>query len=552
MIKKNEVNNIHETEPQNGTFVIWGPLLFALATIVGLIGGYKMADSDDLDSMVVRMNDEQMVTTGRVEELIRFIEARYVSEVNSDELIEDAFQNILSHLDPHSIYLKPADLEELNDQMEGSFEGVGIESILLDDTLRVNNVIKGGPAEIAGLQLGDRIIGINDTLVAGQGMDFESLRNRFKSGTTNEVKLEILSINEVKPMEVSVKIDKVDVKSVNGFLYDESTAVVKINRFSSDSYREFMTCLEKFQKDGGFKDLIIDLRGNPGGFLPEATKILNQIFKEKGRLLVYTQGRSDRIAEYKTTGKSFYNIDKVAILVDEGSASGSEIIAGAIQDWDRGLVIGRRTFGKGLVQEQYNLSNGGALRLTVAKYFTPSGRLIQKSYDDKDAYDLDIHNRIVSGELSGEHEIPIMDSTIYKTKIEKRIVYGGGGITPDIYVPTDTVELSETVIKAQAQISEYVFRAFINGEFGDVPESASEFVEEWNVNKKILSGLVADVSSKALNGNINSKLQNLLKKEVARIIFGENTALEVEMRKDGMVMQSLNAFSKNDIFAELQ
>lgn len=547
------MSNIQETEsPNNGTFVIWGPLLFALATIIGLIGGYKMADSDDLDSMVVKMSDEAMVTTGRVEELIRFIEARYVSEVNSDELIEDAFQNILSHLDPHSIYLKPNDLQELNEQMEGSFEGVGIESILIDDTLRVNNIIKGGPAEKAGLQLGDRIIGINDTIVAGLGMDFESLRNRFKSGNASEIDLEILPLNEMETKSITVNIDKVDVKSVNGFMYDDKTAIIKIDRFSSDTYREFMGCLENFQKEGGFEDLVIDLRGNPGGFLPEATKILNQIFKEKGRLLVYTQGRSDRIAEYKTTGKSFYNIDKVAILVDEGSASGSEIIAGAIQDWDRGLVIGRRTFGKGLVQEQYNLSNGGALRLTVAKYFTPSGRLIQKSYEDLKAYDLDIHNRIVSGELSGEHEMPILDSTVYTTKIEKRIVYGGGGIAPDIYVPTDSTELSEIMIKAQARISEYVFRTYIKGKLDNLPEDSEDFIKDWEVNDEILKGILSEITSETPDENINSSMRNLIKNEIARIVYGEDAALEVALRNDGMVIQSMNAFSKNDIFAELK
>ncbi len=546
-----EVKN-KESESLNHKYKIWFPLLFSLAAIIGLIGGYKMAGKDSLKSMVIEMDDFKTGQLGRVEELLRFVESRYVKDVNSDQLLTDAFENILSHLDPHSVYIKPEDMRLINDQMGGSFEGIGIESILLNDTLRVNHVIIDGPAAKSGLKIGDQIVAINDSIIAGRQFEFKKMREMLKGEKHSIFKLQIKEFATKAIKDVNIEIDDVDVKSAEGFLFDDDIAIISLSRFSSDSYIEFMKCLEKIHEEGGFKNLILDLRGNPGGFLPEATNILNQIFTEKGKLLVYTKGRGDRVSEFKTTGKNFYNIEKVAILVDEGSASGSEIIAGAIQDWDRGIIIGRRTFGKGLVQEQYDLSNGGALRLTVAEYFTPSGRLIQKSYADLDVYEGDIASRISSGELSGNSPFPIPDSTQFKTKIEKRTVYAGGGISPDIYIPMDSFQLSKENAIAQNQVAEFIFKKYIKGEFS-IQLDAKTFVSEWNCPEELLADFKEFLG---FNGENYAWLDNYLtihlKAEIGKLYFGNKTELEVKLRADEYISQSIAAFSKKNIFAELK
>lgn len=531
---------------------IWIPLLFSVASIIGLVGGYKMAGNEALKGLIVKTDALDSSSPGRVEELVRFIESRYVSEINSDELIEDAFRNILEHLDPHSIYLKPEDMRQLNDQMGGSFEGIGIESILLEDTLYINHVIAVGPAREAGLSTGDQILSINDESIAGQSLSFSDMRSKLKGEKGDHLTLGIRDFDTKEIRSIDLEIGNVDIKSVNGFRLDDEFAVVQIQRFSSDTYKEFMDCLVRLQEEGGFQNLILDLRGNPGGFLPEATKILNQIFKEKGRLLVYTQGRNERVSEYKSTGKNFYEIDKVAILVDEGSASGSEIMAGAIQDWDRGLIVGRRTFGKGLVQEQYELSNGGALRLTVAEYFTPTGRLIQKSYEDKQLYRDDIASRILSGELRGELDSPIMDSTVFKTKINKRDVFAGGGITPDVFIPLDSIQLSMEALKVITERSQFVFEKFLKGHL-IVKMDSSDFLRTWQVPEDLVVEYRTFLEfEEPLYDWIEPLLKRALRAEVAKLFFGKEAELEANLSTDEFVLESISALSKQNIFAELQ
>ena len=543
--------NTKDQEKTSSDYKVWIPLVFSIAAILGLVGGYKMAGNEALGNLIIELDENQNGNQGRVEELVRFIESRYVNELDSDELLSDAFDNVLSHLDPHSIYLKPKEMKILNEQMEGSFEGIGIESILLNDTLYVNHVLKDGPAEIAGLKIGDQIMEIGDSIISGRSLDFEKIRGMLKGDRGTEVKLLVKDLSSQELVEKLVVIGNVDVKSAEGFRLNEDVALISIKRFSSDSYNEFMICLEQIQEEGGFKHLIIDLRGNPGGFLPQATNILNQIFREKGKLLVYTKGRSGRVSEFKTTGKNFYDIQKVAVLVDEGSASGSEIIAGAIQDWDRGLVLGRRTFGKGLVQEQYELSNGGALRLTVAKYFTPSGRLIQKSYENKDTYRDDIANRIESGEISGDLSMPVMDSTIYRTQVEKRVVYGGGGISPDIYIPADTFELSMENIIAQQEVASFIFNKFMKGQL-EVSEDANTFINTWKCPDEHVTEFKGTLGYTSPDYVwIDEYLKSHIKTEIAKLYFGNRVALEVKMLGDDFVTETISALSKKNIFAEL-
>jgi carboxyl-terminal processing protease len=340
--------------------------------------------------------------------------------------------------------------------------------MMLDDTLNIYNVLKESPAYKAGLRPGDKVIQIGDSIVANQNLEFDEIRPLMQKNIGDMVKLMVIPLEGGEAVERQVEIGPVPLHSADiAYMINDKTGYIQIKRFGSNTYKEFMLGLEEMFENEGLKNLIIDVRQNPGGYLPQATDILSQLFIQKGHLLVYTEGKNERLTEYMTTGKSFFPIDKIAVLVDGGSASGSEILAGAIQDWDRGIIIGRRTFGKGLVQEQYNLKNGGALRLTIARYYTPAGRLIQKPYKDLDEYAYEQSNRLNSGELEDEEKMTINDSTQYFTLKDQRVVYGGGGIIPDYFVPIDSKTLNSEYRAISDYLTEFVYIKFKERYFGN-------------------------------------------------------------------------------------
>lgn len=396
------------------------PTIVSAVLVLGILIGYVL-NGKEHPRLIKKVKDGDN-SFGQVEELIRFIETRYVDSVSRDELTEAAMKEVLSKLDPHSVYISPDEVADVNNDMDSKFRGIGIELFYIDDTVNVVNVLENGPANKAGMQVRDKIIEVNDSLVAGNPkMKYPDIRKFLKGQLGDSISVKVKRGNEYVTLPLT--IEDIPVNSVDlAFMITDEVGYIDVDKFSSTTYREFMEHFEKFH-NAKMKNLIIDLRGNPGGYLPEATKILSQLFQEEKLLLVYTQGRDDEKQEYQTTGKPFFNVDKIAVLVDENSASASELLSGAIQDWDRGIVIGRRTFGKGLVQEQYDLENGGALRLTIAKYYTPSGRCIQKDYSDMDHYYDDTVNKV--------------DSTVFLTKNLNRKVYGGGGITPDVIIGKD-------------------------------------------------------------------------------------------------------------------
>ena len=323
---------------------------------------------------------------GKLEELIRYIESRYVDEVNKDELVKEAIDNILYQLDPHSNYISAEQLKEVNEQLEGSFDGIGIEFVVVDDTVMVVAALSGGPAEGAGILSGDKIVQIEDSLTIGKNIDYEGVLTKLKGEKGSKIKLGVLRGLEKSIRKFTLTRDKISVHSVEvAYMLDDLTGYIKINRFSANTYDEFMKNLEKLVDEKGMKHLVIDLRQNPGGYMQEATNILSQLFKEKDKLLVYTKGKNVPRNDYKSTGRTFYDVENIAVLTDEGSASAS------------GVIIGRRSFGKGLVQEQYRLRDGSAIRLTVARYFTPSGRCIQKPYESREDYDEDMAERMKAG-----------------------------------------------------------------------------------------------------------------------------------------------------------
>jgi carboxyl-terminal processing protease len=441
---------------------IWLPTLFSLVLVAGMLIGTKMQSNPPTVAAIEQVKSEDLPPStlgqGKLEELIRYIESRYVDAVDKDELVKEAIDNILYQLDPHSSYISAEQLKEVNEQLEGSFDGIGIEFVVVDDTVMVVAALSGGPAEGAGIISGDKIVQIEDSLTIGQNITYEGILSKLKGERGSKIALGVVRGDEKKIRNFTLTRDKISVNSVEvSYMLDDLTGYIKINRFSANTYEEFMKSLEKMVDEKGMKHLVIDLRQNPGGYMQEATNILSQLFKEKDKLLVYTEGKNVPRSDYKSTGRTFYDVDHIAVLTDEGSASASEILAGAIQDWDRGVIIGRRSFGKGLVQEQYRLRDGSAIRLTVARYYTPSGRCIQKPYIGRDDYEEDVSERLETGELYDGHEILHEDTTKYYTGAG-RVVYGGGGIEPDLFVPLDSILLNPYFIHLNQHVASFAFR----------------------------------------------------------------------------------------------
>ena len=402
----------------------WEPVLIGISAAIGLIAGYNMdfshGDYSLLSKDVAKSIDAPTSTVhgdGRVEEIIRFIENKYVDSIETEKITINMIDNMLSELDPHSSYITPDELDGHNERMQGEYRGIGIESIKLQDTFYISKIQEGGPAAKAGLEVGHAFISVEGDEVAGQDLSFEEIRKHLKAENKRKVDLELMKLDG-QVYGVSVDISEIEVPSASiCYLLDKETAYLKLSRFSANTYEQFIESIEKLKDNRQSLNLVLDLRENPGGFLPQAIKILSQLFQEKDQLLTYTEGLNQKKKEFRSTGNAFYNIDKVAVLIDEYSASGSEILSGAIQDWDRGVVIGQTSYGKGLVQEIYPLKNGGALRLTVAKYYTPSGRLIQKSY-------------------SSDNNNFNADTNVYQTKVLSRKMSSGNGINPDQPLPS--------------------------------------------------------------------------------------------------------------------
>lgn len=399
------------------TYKIWEPLLLAIFTCIGLLAGSRLA-MPETERTGIQMTRQDK---GRqLHEIVRFIEERYVDHVDAEALINSATSALLQELDPHSGYLSPEEVKDLNEKMEGQFEGIGIEFHRVLDTAIVLGVMRGGPADKAGLKRMDRIVSANDSLLTSPDLTERDMVNHLRGIKEKTVLLKVRRPGTEGLLTISIERGPVTIRSVDAaYMIADSTGFIHIARFSSKTYKEFMDKLEDMVQKQGMRHLIIDVRQNPGGYLKEAVNILSQLFDEKGLLLLYTEGEHAARTEYHTTGKPFYPVGNIAVLIDEGSASASEILAGALQDHDRALVIGTPTYGKGLVQEQYPLSNGGALRLTIARYYTPSGRLIQKPYTNGDAV-----------KENGQTET---DTMIYYTG-KGRAVGGSGGITPDIMI----------------------------------------------------------------------------------------------------------------------
>lgn len=361
----------------------------------------------------------------------------YVDPVNEDKMVEDAIRAMLQQLDPHSTYSTPEETKALKESLQGNFDGVGVQFNMVEDTLYVIQPVVGGPSERVGILAGDRIVTVNDTAIAGVKMSRETIMKKLRGPRDTQVKLGVVRRGVPGIMYFNVTRAKIDTKSVEvAYMATKRVGYMRINSFGATTHDEFVAALASLQKKG-MKDLILDLQGNGGGYLKAATDIANE-FLNKGQEIVYTQGRVQSRYDHIAQGGGRFTKGRVVVLVDETTASAAEILSGAIQDWDRGLIIGRRTFGKGLVQNPVELPDGSMIRLTIARYYTPSGRCIQRSYKDKKEYENDLINRYNHGELMNKDSIHLPDSLKYETLNLKRTVYGGGGIMPDYFIGLDT------------------------------------------------------------------------------------------------------------------
>ncbi len=380
----------------------------------------------------------------KLDRTLQLINNLYVEDVDSEKLTETAIRAMLLQLDPHSQYLDKDEVKILNEPLQGNFEGIGISFNMATDTLYVMEVISGGPSQKVGIMPGDRFIFVNDTLVAGVKLKNEEITKKLRGSKGTSVNVKVMRRGVKDLLEFRIVRDKIPIYSLDAaYMVDGDTGYIRLSRFAASSYDEFMEAMKKL-KSQGMKNLIFDLTGNSGGVLQVASEIANE-FLEKDKLIVYTEGKNQPKLTMNATANGKFLEENLVVLVDETSASASEIVAGALQDWDRAVIVGRRTFGKGLVQRQIPLPDGTMIRLTVAKYFTPTGRSIQKPYEsgNREDYNRDLYNRMAHGEYLHADSIQFPDSLKYTTLIKKRTVYGGGGIMPDYFVPIDTTTVTE-------------------------------------------------------------------------------------------------------------
>lgn len=418
---------------------VWIPLVASIAFVAGLFINGLLQDNSG------RSDGEKKLSN-----LINIIGSEYVDIVDTDSLIDKTLPMLLSNLDPHSVYIPAEDLQKVNEDLDGSFSGVGISFTINNDTIQVLEIISGGPAEQVGLRAGDRILSVDEENVAGAGMTNEQVFKLLRGPKNSKVKLKIKRSKVAEPIDFEVTRGDVVVASIDaGYIIEGNIGYIKVNKFGRTTYDEFFQTLFAL-RDAGAKDYIVDLRGNAGGLLETSVLMVNE-FLPQGNKIVETKGRhKQENSIILSDGYGAFQDSRVTVLIDETSASSSEIFAGAMQDNDRGLIIGRRSFGKGLVQNQMDLPDGSAVRLTIARYYTPSGRCIQKDYSDAESYENDLLDRYSRGEVFEADSIKYDDKQQYVT-LHGRTVYGGGGITPDVFVPNDTIGITKYYVNVVNQ-----------------------------------------------------------------------------------------------------
>jgi len=480
---------------------------------------------------------------------LTWIERYYVDSVRTDKLVEDAIVGMLKDLDPHTTYMTKEEVKEMNEPLQGNFEGIGVSFSILRDTILVIKPVAGGPSEKAGVKAGDKIIEINGENVAGKGITNDGVFQRLKGPQGTTVSIAVKRQETPDVMSFQIERGKIPIYSLDAaYMISPGIAYIRINRFAATTSREFINAFEDLKKQKA-KSLILDLSDNGGGYLEEAVRLADY-FIPKGRLLLYTQGKNSPKSEYMSTSFGGFESGDLVIIINEGSASASEILTGAIQDWDRGIVIGRRSFGKGLVQRPLPLPDSSMIRLTVARYYTPSGRCIQKSYKNGiEAYEQDLAKRYQHGELIHADSIHFPDSLRYYTLVKKRSVYGGGGIMPDIFVPLDTSSYSPYYrnLIGKGILNRFVL-LYIDHHRKDLMNDYPDF-DQFNTKFQVTELLFNDLLNYAVTQSLaidtagvatsREQIERLMKAYIARDLFDTNEFFRVYNESDITVQKAV-------------
>ncbi|MBQ9218136.1 MAG: S41 family peptidase [Muribaculaceae bacterium] len=523
---------------------LWMPLAIALSVVVGIMLGHYFGGRSRIAD-----NDRKLNT------LLNLIADDYVDTVNLDQLIEMSIPQILANLDPHTTYFSAEDMRAANEELSGSFSGIGISFMLLNDTINVIEVIPGGPSEKVGILAGDRIVEIDDSAFVGPTITSGDVMKRLRGDKGTRVKLGIRRKTSRQILHFTVTRGDIPVKSVDAaYMIEKNTGYIKVNQFGRTTYDEFLTALTLLQDDGA-KRYVVDLRGNGGGYMEMAVLMANEFLPEN-QLIVYTKGRYKRDdSQVWSDGNGQFQDAEVVALIDEFSASASEIFAGALQDNDRGLIVGSRSFGKGLVQQQFTLPDSSAVRLTIARYYTPAGRCIQKDYKSgMMAYEKELYDRYLNGEIYSQDSMKIDKSQIFTTMLTGRTVYGGGGIVPDIFVPRDTSGMTSYYIDIAnaGLLQQFAFR------YVDINRSALKQMKDYKqflrmapTDDQLLNNFVDYASEHGVTPRwyyINQSrdlILNNLKALVARDIFGNEAFYPIYNRTDKTIQAALKALSRH-------
>ena len=510
------------------------PIYLSLATIVGiLIGTFFSGGSSSLSLSGSSKNE------AKIKRLMDYIERDYVDEVNTDDLLDNAITQMLGKLDPHSAYIPKENLQAVQERMQGNFVGIGVQFRMINDSITVIQPIKGGPSIQAGIKAGDRIIAANKDTLSGKNISSNDVPKYLKGKPDTDVRLQIYRKTNDSLFSVDIKRGDVNIKSVDlSYMMNDHIGYIKLDRFARNTYKEFKSALTELKKQG-MENLVLDLRGNGGGFVDIATKIVDE-FLEDDKLIVFTKNNKGKVDNYFASKKGAFETGGLYVLIDENSASASEIVAGALQDNDKGTIIGRRSFGKGLVQIEMDLGDGSAVRLTTARYYTPTGRSIQKPYSkngDSNYYN-DYQKRMRSGELLNQDSIPIVDSLQYKTPNGKT-VYGGGGIIPDVFVAIDTT----------SYLNRSYFRSVSNFAFDYVDENRKEITKEWSLTDfvknfdadgKVFQLYLSEIEEmNKISFRTKNILRRYLKASIANELFGDVGFYRIIHSNDKMLQKVL-------------
>lgn len=527
------------------------PIILSLVLVIGIWIGYFLTKRTSSGNVTATQYHSSSPNE-KINSLLDFIEYQYVDTINKKELVEKTVTSMLESLDPHSSYIPASEFDEVNEPLEGNFDGIGVEFNIIKDTIRVVNPIEGGPSEKIGIRAGDKFIKVDGKTVAGVKITNKDVFSKLRGKSGSVVTVTVMRTGIAKPLEFKITRDAIPLYSLDAsYMLSSDIGYIKISKFAATTYQEYLKAFNALTKQG-MKKLVLDLRGNPGGYLNAAVDISDE-FLSKGLQIVYTQGKANPKKVYKATEHGSFENGKLTILIDEGSASASEIVAGAVQDNDRGTIIGRRSFGKGLVQDQMQLPDGSAIRLTIARYYTPTGRCIQKPYsDNKSEYYSEEYDRYSSGELLNEDSVKLDKKQQFKTP-EGKIVYGGGGIMPDVFVPLDTAKTNSFLNKTfyAGALNTFAFEyADRNREKLKQFGNAKNYIAKFEVTQLILDEFYAYCDKQNLKlGSVNKDkasqaLKPYLKAFIGRDVFDKDAYYPILNQNDKSIQKAIEILSK--------